>query len=128
MVLTIGIRATRLWLEVVSHQARLFDQLLAVTRPLFFREIVIKQVIAPTQTVKQMAGGQINVRLVVGVTPDVITDGRVHVLAGGVEIFLIAFDLVNESRFSDSDPHRILFASLLRRWWRRISGQSPHVA
>ena len=72
-----------------------------------------------------MTGGQIYIRLVVGVTPDVVTDGRVHVLARGVQIFLVAFDLVNEGRFRDGDPDLILFASLLRRWRRRISGREP---
>ena len=75
-----------------------------------------------------MTRGQIYIRLVAGITPDVITEGRVHVLAGGVQIFLIAFDLVNESRFRDRDTDVVLLAALLCGWWRRVGVKSAHSA
>src|SRR5688500_2522909 len=75
-----------------------------------------------------MTCGQIYIRLVVGVTPDVVTNGRVHILAGGVEVFLIAFNLVSERRFGDSDADVILCASLLRRRRGWISLESAHAA
>src|SRR6266498_830536 len=75
-----------------------------------------------------MTGGEIDIRFVAGITPDVVTDGRVHVLARRVQIFLVAFDLVDEGRFRDRNAHIILLPALLcRRWWW-IACQSTHVA
>ena len=128
MILAIGESATGLRFEIISHQARLPDQLFAITRPLFFCEIVIEQIIAPGQAVEQMSCGEIYIRLVARISPDVVTDGRVHVLAGSIQIFLIAFDLVNEGGLRDGDADVILLAALLRGWGRRIGFKSAHVA
>src|SRR5438034_510292 len=75
-----------------------------------------------------MTCSEIDVRLVAGITPDVIADGRVHIFARGIEIFLIAFDLVDESRFRDRYTDVILLAALLRGWRGRVGCKCPCVA
>src|SRR5438093_6561132 len=75
-----------------------------------------------------MTGGEIDIRFVASITPDVVTDSRVHVLARRVQIFLVAFNLIDEGTFGDRDPDIVLLTALLcRRWWW-IACQSPHVA
>src|SRR2546421_9964647 len=64
-----------------------------------------------------MTRGQIDVWLVRRVTPNVITHRRVHVLTRSVEIFFVAFDLVDESSFRDRDGNFILLPA--RFGWRR---------
>src|SRR2546427_11835595 len=74
-----------------------------------------------------MAGSQINVGLVGRITPDVVTHRRVHILAGGVQIFLVAFDLVDECTLGNRDRNIVLLPARLSRWRRRISSQRAHV-
>src|SRR4030095_15035233 len=75
-----------------------------------------------------MTCGEVNIRLVAGITPDVVTDGRIHILPRGVQIFLVAFDLVNKGSFRDGDADVILLAAFLSRRWRRVGSKSAHVA
>src|SRR5712672_1604389 len=75
-----------------------------------------------------MTSGEIHIRFVTGITPDVVTDGRVHVPAGGVQVFLVPFDLVDEGGFRDRNANVILLPALLCRWRWRIARQGAHVA
>ena len=74
-----------------------------------------------------MAGGEIYIRFVAGITPNVITHRRVHVLASRVQIFFIAFDLVDEGCFRDRDTDIVLLASLFSGWRGRVTTKSAHV-
>src|SRR6185312_2520583 len=66
-----------------------------------------------------MARREIDIRLIVRVAPNVVTDGRIHVLSRRIEIFLVAFDLVDKGCFGDRNPNIILLTPLAgRRWWR----------
>src|SRR5882672_8225303 len=127
VILAISESLAGLRFEIVSHQTRLSDQLVAIPRALFFSEVVIEQIITPAQTVEQMTRGQIYVRLIAGVTPDVVTDGRVHVFLRRFEIFLVAIDLVDERTFDDRDADIILLAALFRGCWWWLGSKSTHV-
>ena len=74
-----------------------------------------------------MTSGEIYIRLVAGIAPDVITNSRVHVLARGVQIFLVALDLIDESGFRDRNANIVLLPALLRGWWWRIACESAHM-
>jgi hypothetical protein len=74
-----------------------------------------------------MAGGQIDVWFVRGVTPDVVTHRCIHVLARGIQIFLVAFDFVNERGFGNCDRDVVLLTTRLSRRRRRISCQRAHM-
>src|SRR5712671_3424448 len=74
-----------------------------------------------------MTGGEIHIRFVTGITPDVVTDGRVHVPAGGVQVFLVPFDLVDEGGFRDRNANVILLSPLLCGWWWRIASECAHM-
>src|SRR5689334_21056133 len=75
-----------------------------------------------------MARRQIYVRLVIRVAPDVVADGRVHILARGVQVFPVAFYLIGEGGFRDPDADIILLATLLCRRRRRLGGEGAHIA
>src|SRR2546423_10225161 len=74
-----------------------------------------------------MPSGEIHIRFITGITPDVVADGRVHVLTGGVQIFLVAFDLVDEGSFRDRYANVILLPALLCRWRWRIARERAHM-
>src|SRR5258707_2296785 len=75
-----------------------------------------------------MTGGQIHVRLVTGITPNVVADGGLHIPARGVKIFPIALHLVDESGFGNRDTDVVLLASLFRGRRRRVGGECAYVA
>src|SRR5262249_50032394 len=75
-----------------------------------------------------MTRSQINIGFVVRITPDVVTDGRVHVLARRVQVFLVALDLVDECRLGDGNSYIVLLSTEFRRRWRRLSSQRADVA
>src|SRR5438552_4485859 len=74
-----------------------------------------------------MTCGEVDIWLVAGITPDVITDSRVHVLTRGVQVFLVALDLVDESTFGDRNANVVLLPALLRGWRWRITCKSAHM-
>src|SRR2546421_12746487 len=74
-----------------------------------------------------MTSGEIYIRLVAGITPDVITNGRIHVLAGGVQIFLVTLDFVDEGTFGDRNANIVLLPALLRGWRWRIACEGAHM-
>jgi hypothetical protein len=76
---------------------------------------VIQEIVTPAQTVKQMAGSEVYIGLIVYVTPRVITDRSVHELTSRVEVLPVAFYLVNKRSLGDRNAHLILFASFLSR-------------
>jgi hypothetical protein len=90
-------------------------------RSLGFGQVLVEQVVAPAQPVEQVAGGEVNVRLVVGVAPHVVGDGGLHVPARGVEVLPVALDLVSECRLGYPDADIVLRAPRLRRRGRRLS-------
>ena len=128
VILAIGEGLTRLRLKIVGHQARLFDQFIPITRAFFFAQVVIEQVIAPAQPVQQMTRSQIDIRLIACIAPNVITDCRVHILARGLQILFVTFDLVDERGFGDRNADIVLLATLFCRWWRWVCSQRAHVA
>src|SRR5579859_260025 len=82
---------------------------------------MVEQVVSDTHAVEQMPGGEVDVGLVVSVSPNIVRDGGVHVLAGGVEIFLAAFNLIGEGGFGDCQRDFVLCAA-------RSSGRRRRVA
>jgi hypothetical protein len=127
VILTVGISPPRLRLVVIEEQPRLPCDLLAVPHALGLAQIVIEQVVAPAHPIKQMTGGQIDVGLVVGVAPDVVTGRGFEILLRGVKIFPVAFDLIGQRGLGDSDADFILRAALLRRRSGRIRLQRANL-
>ena len=87
---------------------------------------MIEQIVSPAQAVEQMARGEIDIGLVIRVTPDVIADRRIHIFLGRLKIFPIAFNLVGKGCFCDADTDFILRASLLRGRCCRLSLEGTH--
>src|SRR5215213_3984917 len=127
MILTVGVGATRLRLVEVREKTRLLCYLVSITSALAFGQIVVEQIIAPAHTVKQMTGGQINVRLVIGITPNVIGDGSFHITFGGVQVFTITLDLKGERGFGDAYADLVLSAAFLRGSGRRLFLQRAYI-
>ena len=127
VVLAVGESAARLRFEIVRLQTGLLDELLAIAGAFLISEIVVKQIVFPAEAVEQMTSGQIDIRFVIGVTPDVITYRRVHISLRCFEILPIAFDLVDESGLGDGQADFILIATLLRGRWRWICLERAHV-
>jgi hypothetical protein len=86
-------------------------------------ERVVQQVVAGAQAVQQVAGGQVDVRLAVGVAPDRVADRRVHVALGGFQVSGLAFDPVGQRGPDDADGGIVLRAAFLRRRCGRILAQ-----
>ena len=127
MILTVGVGLTGFRFEVIGEQTRLLDQLIAITHAFLLRQIVIEQVVRPAHPVKKMAGGEIDIRFVAGIAPNVVAHRRVHVFARRIQIFLVALYFVDERSFGNCNRHIVLLPASFGGWRRRISSERPHV-
>src|SRR5260370_22626441 len=126
VVLAVGIRCSRFGNVVFVEQAGLPGYLFAVAGAVCMREIGVEQIVTDTHAVEQVAGGEVHVGLGVGIAPDVVAYGGVHVFTGSIEIFLLSFDLVSKGCLGNRQSHFILRAAGFGGRRRRIALQSAH--
>ena len=83
------------------------------------RQIVVQEVVGPADRVEQVPGGEVGIRLVVGVAPRFVIDRRERPTPRGGEILGLAIDGVCQRRFGNRECHIVLRASFLRSRYRR---------
>ena len=74
-----------------------------------------------------MPGGEIDIGLVIGISPNLVGNRRVHIFFCGIQIFPLAGDLVNKSGFGDSEPHFVLNATFFNEFTLRLPRAAAEV-
>ena len=103
---------------VVDEPGVAFERL-ADSRTLGGGEVVVEQVVGPSDRVQQVTGREIGVGLVVGIAPRLVVDGRQRPLLCRGQILRLALHGVGQRRFGDGERDVVLRAPLLRSGDRR---------
>ena len=104
--------------SVVDEVGVAFERL-ADARAFSGREVVVEQIVGPPDRVQQMPRGEIDVRLVVGIAPRLVVDGRQCPGFCRGKVFRLALDGVGERRFGDGEGDVVLRSTFLRSGRRR---------